>query len=453
MDIVILAAGLGTRMKSSKPKILHKIFDISIIDYIIETAKKLNPENIFVVLNPKIQELKDHLSRYELSIVYQEEPRGTAHAFLSALPELKSNRVLILNGDTPLLKAETLFKLIEIFEKNNLDIAILTFYAERDNSYGRIIRDRDGNVQKIVEMPNLSEEERSILESNSGVYLFTKDSATLTQEIGINELKGEYYLTDIVEIALKKGKKVAAFPLAKEEELIGINTRYELSLAIKYLRDRIVNEWMDRGVTFYDPKSVWISPKVFIDEDTVIYPNVYLEGETKIGKNCIIYQGVRLKDCIIEDYVNIKDHTVAENARIGANSVVGPFTHLRSETAIGKDCRIGNFVEVKKSSIGNGTKASHLSYLGDAQIGENVNIGAGTITCNYDGKRKHKTVIENNVFIGSDTQLVAPVKINKDAYIGAGSTITKEVPEGSLAISRTPQKNILGWAKRKRDRE
>jgi len=279
------------------------------------------------------------------------------------------------------------------------------------------------------------------------------NTAALVRQIKENQNKGEFYLTDIVELSVKQGKKVEAYPLAKEDELIGINTRAELSLAIKYLRDRIVREWMEKGVTFYDPYSVWISPKVSIGQETVIYPNVFLEGSTTIGHNCTIYPGVRLKDCKIEDNVEIKDCTVAENSHIMEGSTIGPFAHLRPETIIGKNCKIGNFVEVKKSTIGDGTKASHLSYLGDAQIGRNVNIGAGTITCNYDGKKKHKTIIEDNVFIGSDTQLVAPVKINKDAYVGAGSTITKEVPEGSLAISRTPQKNIEGWTKKRREKE
>lgn len=453
MDVVILAAGLGTRMKSNVPKILHKIFEIPIIDYVIDTAKKINPKNIFVVLNPNIKETIDYLSKNDVQIVFQKEPRGTAHALLSALPYLKSDRLLILNGDTPLLKIDTLKKFIKLFDKNSLDLAILSFHPQREHSYGRILRKPNGLVEKIVEITDLSEEQKFLSEANSGIYIFTMNTAALVKEINKNQNKGEFYLTDIVEIAVKQGKKVEAYPLAKEDELIGINTRAELSLAKRYLRDRIVNEWMGKGVTFYDPSSVWISPNVLIGQDTLIYPNVFLEGSTTIGHNCTIYQGVRLKNCKIDDHVEIKDCTIAENAHIMEGSTIGPFAHIRPDTTIGKKCKIGNFVEIKKSTIGDGTKVAHLSYIGDAQIGKNVNIGAGTITCNYDGKKKHKTIIEDNVFIGSDTQLIAPIKVNRDAYIGAGSTITKEVPEGSLAISRTPQRNIEGWAKKRREKE
>lgn len=452
MEVVVLAAGLGTRMKSEIPKVLHKIFDRPIIDHVIKTAKLLNPDKIHVVLNPSLTQVRDYLSKYELNIVFQTEPLGTANALLSALPAVETD-ILVLNGDTPLLRVETLKKLIELYRTEELDLAILSFFPEREHSYGRVIRDRDGKVKRIVERADLSEEEREVKEANSGVYFLSREVAEFVKEISLNQKKGEYYLTDIVEIAVSKGKKVEAFPLASEEELIGINNRYELSLAIKYLRDRITKELSERGVTLYDPQSVWISDEATIGSDTVIYPNVIIEGETKIGKNCTIYQGVRLKNCIIEDSVEIKDYTVAENAFIGRGSKVGPFAHLRPETLIGEDCRIGNFVEVKKSKIGKGTKASHLSYIGDAEIGSNVNIGAGTITCNYDGKKKHKTIIEDNVFIGSDSQLVAPVRISKSAYIGAGSTITKDVPEDSLALSRIPQKNIIGWVKRKREKE
>ncbi len=464
MDIVILAAGLGTRMKSQLPKVLHKIFEKPIIDYVIEFAESIiinyespitnpNSPTIHVVLNPSLKEVIEHVSKKGVNIVFQEEPKGTAHALLSALPYLKSEKVLILNGDTPLIKKETVSKLIENFDKNSLDLAILSFYPKREHSYGRILRDSEGKVQRIVEITDLKEEEISVNESNSGVYLMRKEIAALSKEVRENPRKGEFYLTDIVEIAIKEGKKVEAYPLADEDELLGINTREELAMAVRYLRDRIVRDLMKNGVTFYDPQSVWISPSSSIGQDTIVYPNVFLEGETCIGKKCVIYQGVRLKNCVVEDEVEIKDHTVIENSVIKSGAKIGPFAHIRPETIIGRQCRIGNFVEVKKSEIGDGTKAAHLSYLGDAVIGKNVNIGAGTITCNYDGKKKHKTIIEDNVFIGSDTQLVAPVTLRKGAYIGAGSTITKEVPEDSLAISRTPQKNIEGWAKKKRERE
>lgn len=450
MDVVILAAGLGTRMKSSKPKVLHKIFEKPIIDYVIDCAKSLNPFHLFVVINPSLKEVAEHLEKYEIKIVFQDEPKGTAHALLSALPYLSSDKILVLNGDTPLLRKETIAGFIELFNKNGLDMAILSFYPQREHSYGRILRDGERKIKKIVEITDFKDELTLSSEANSGVYIFKREVAEHVKEIKQNPNKGEFYLTDIVEIAINKGFNIEAYPLAEENELIGINTRAELSLAMRYLRDRIVRGWMEKGITFYDPALVWISPSVTIGQDTKIYPNVFLEGDTKIGQNCLICQGVRIKDSIIEDNVQINDCTVIENSHIKSTSKIGPFAHLRPHTNIGKGCRIGNFVEVKNSTIGDGTKAAHLSYIGDSEIGNNVNIGAGTITCNYDGQKKHKTVIEDNVFIGSDTQLVAPVKICKGAYIGAGSTITKEVPEDSLAISRIPQKNILGWAKKKR---
>lgn len=449
MDVVILAAGLGTRMKSKLPKVLHRIFDKPIIDYVIDSAKELDPSSVFVVVNPSLNEVIEHLKNKNVKTVFQDEPKGTAHALGVALPHLESEKVLVLNGDTPLIKSDTLLNFVKVFDENSIDMAVLSFYPKREHSYGRIIRNSKGEVEKIVEITDYSELQSD--EANSGVYLIKREVLELIKEIRENPRKGEFYLTDIVEIARAKGYKVDAYCMAEEDELIGINTREELSLAMKYLRDRVVKELMSKGVTFYDPDSVWISPSVKIGQDTVIYPNVLLEGDTKIGHSCVIYQGVRIRNSIIEDRVQIKDCTVIEGSNIKSGSTIGPFAHIRPESVIGKECRIGNFVEVKKSVIGDSTKAAHLSYIGDAEVGNNVNIGAGTITCNYDGKKKHKTIIEDEVFIGSDTQLVAPVRVGKGAYIGAGSTITKDVPEDALAISRTPQRNIEGWAKKKRE--
>ncbi|MEN2986621.1 MAG: bifunctional UDP-N-acetylglucosamine diphosphorylase/glucosamine-1-phosphate N-acetyltransferase GlmU [Thermodesulfovibrionaceae bacterium] len=451
MEVLVLAAGLGTRMRSSKPKILHKLFDKTIIDYVIETANSLNPEKVFIVVNPDVPEVLEHLKNYELDIIFQEEPKGTAHAVSVAIPYLKSEKILIINGDTPLIKEDTIFKFIDIFEREKIDLGILSFYPEREHSYGRILRDTEGRIIKILEATEIKEYQ-NLRESNSGVYLIKRYLLDFVQEIKENPRKKEFYFTDIVEILSQRGYKIQAYPIATEEELIGINNRNELSIAMAYLRDRFVKSFMEKGVTFYDPKSVWLSPLVKIGQDTIIYPGVWLEGNTTIGSNCVIYSSVRIKNSIVEDNVEIKDCTVVENSYIKSGSKIGPFAHIRPETVIGKNCRIGNFVEVKKSTIGDGTKAAHLSYIGDAEVGSNVNIGAGTITCNYDGKKKNKTVIEDDVFVGSDTQLIAPVKIGKGAYIGAGSTITKDVPSDALAVSRTPQKNIEGWAKRRRQK-
>lgn len=449
--VVVLAAGAGTRMKSSTPKILHKIFGKPIIQYVLDSIKDLGTENNIVVLNPQIKEVENNLKNYPLKFVYQEMPLGTADALKTARRYLKgfTGSVLVLNGDTPLVETETLKDLVRLHKENKEDISFISFIVDGKHSYGRVFR-QGKSVMAIIEDKDATEGQKAIKEVNSGIYAIRSELLKLLDKIKINEKKGEYYLTDIVKIAVDKGYTVSAHILSNEKELTGINTRLDLHNAGLYLRDRIVNKWMEKGVTFIDKNSVFIHPDVKIGMDTIIYPNVFIDGKSTVGSNCVIYPNTRIIDSKIADNVVIKDSTVIESSIVEEGAIIGPFAHIRPESFIGQKVKIGNFVEIKKSKIGMGTKASHLSYLGDAEIGKNVNIGAGTITCNYDGKKKNKTVIEDNVFIGSDTQLVAPVKIGKDAYIGAGSTITKDVPPESLGISRTPQKNIEGWARKKK---
>lgn len=452
LTTVILAAGLGTRMKSSIPKVLHKIYDKPIIQYVADSIKQLRAANNIVVISPKTEDIKNVLKGYPVVFSIQKQPKGTADALKTAHQVLKNFRgtVLVLNGDTPLISTSTLQKFLRLHRQNEEDISIISFIAEGTHSYGRIIR--NGNmVKEIVEDRDANEEQKKINEVNSGIYAMESHMLNLLSKIKVNKIKGEYYLTDIVRIAIKNGYKVGAHMLGNETEFTGINTREDLYKAGCYLRERVLSKLMDNGVSFIEKSSVFIHPDVKIGMDTVIYPNVYIEGRTVIGKGCTIYPNTRIANSTIGNGVIIKDSTVIESSTVKDNAVIGPFAHIRPCSVIGSSSKIGNFVEIKKSIIGNGTKASHLSYLGDAEIGKNVNIGAGTITCNYDGKEKHKTVIEDNAFIGSDTQLVAPVKVGKGAYVGAGSTITKEVPADSLGISRTPQKNIVGWAKKKRE--
>jgi bifunctional UDP-N-acetylglucosamine pyrophosphorylase/glucosamine-1-phosphate N-acetyltransferase len=448
--VVVLAAGAGTRMKSSVPKILHEIFGKPIIQYVLDSVKGLGAETNIIVLSPQTKEVENILKDYPLRFVYQEKPLGTADALKISRRYLKGFKgsVLVLNGDTPLVETETLKNLIKLHKENKEDISFISFIVNGEHSYGRVVR-HGKRVMGIVEDKDATERQKDINEVNSGIYAIRSELLKLLDDVKINEKKREYYLTDIVKIAVDKGYKVSAHILSSERELTGVNKRIDLHNAGIYLRDKIVDRWMDRGVTFVDRNSVFIHPDVKIGMDTVIYPNVYIEGNTRIGNNCVIFPGARVTDSIIGDNAVIRDYTVIESSTIGDNTSVGPFAHIRPGSTIGHSVKIGNFVEVKKSVIGEGTKASHLSYLGDAEIGRNVNIGAGTITCNYDGREKHKTVIEDNVFIGSDTQLIAPVRVGKGAYVGAGSTITKEVPAESLGISRTPQKNIMGWAKKK----
>jgi bifunctional UDP-N-acetylglucosamine pyrophosphorylase/glucosamine-1-phosphate N-acetyltransferase len=455
---IILAAGLGTRMKSSIPKVLHRIYGKPIIHYVVDSIKQLKSENNIVVIGPESDSIKNAITSYykgyPVTFTVQKEPKGTGDAMKAAVQKLKgfSGTVLILSGDTPLINASTLQKFLKLHKQNKEDISIISFIAEGHHSYGRIVRERN-RVTAIIEDRDADNEQKKIKEVNSGIYAIESHALKLLKEIKINKTKGEYYLTDIVDIAVKKGSKVGAHILGSETELTGINTREDLHKAGHYLKDRILSKWMDSGVSFIDMTSVFIHPDAKIGMDTVIYPNVHIEGKTVIGKGCTIYPNTRIADSIIGNHVTIKDSTVIESSTIKDKAAIGPFAHIRPGSIIGPSSKIGNFVEIKKSVIGEGTKASHLSYLGDAEIGKNVNIGAGTITCNYDGREKHKTVIEDNSFIGSDTQLVAPVNVGKGAYVGAGSTITKNVPPLSLAVSRVEQKHVEKWAIKKQKSE
>jgi len=447
---IILAAGLGTRMKSLTPKVLHTINGRPILQHVINAVRALKPDHIVVVVSPGSDSIRQALKDEKIYFAVQKEPKGTADALKAGLRQLgrlkpEGSTVLVLSGDTPLVSPSTLKHLINVHKRKKESLSILSFVARGDHAYGRIIRDR-GKVTAIVEDKNADSEQKKIMEVNSGIYAIKPDALLLLKHIKMNPLKKEYYLTDIVGLAAGKGHRIGSYMLGEETELTGINTRRELSLAGLYLRDRIVSQWMDNGVSFIDPKTVIIDPDAVIGPDTIIYPNVIIEGKSSIGRQCTIYPNSRISESAVGDSVTVKDSTVIESSTVLQGASVGPFAHLRPGSLIGRSAKIGNFVEIKKSVIGDGSKASHLSYLGDSEIGDNVNIGAGTITCNYDGVNKFRTVIEEGVFIGSDTQLVAPVKVGKGAYVGAGSTITKDVPPAALAVSRTPQKNVEGWA-------
>lgn len=444
---VILAAGLGTRMKSSLPKILHKIYDKTLIQYVADSIKQIRCRNNIVVLSPRAEEIKKALEGYPVRFAIQKEPKGTGDALKTAARILKGFRgtVLVLNGDTPLISASTLQKFLKLHKRNKEDISIMSFIIEGQHSYGRVIRQGDG-VKAIIEDKDADIEQKKVKEVNSGIYAMQSHTLGLLNKIKVNPAKGEHYLTDIVGIAVENGYKVGAHILGNETELTGINTREDLHRAGHYLRDKVLSKLMDSGVSFLDKTSVFIHPEAKVGRDTLIYHGVHIEGESVIGKGCTIYPNTRIVNSIVGNNVTIKDSTVIESSIVKDKAIIGPFAHLRPGAVVGSSSKIGNFVEVKRSVIGSGTKASHLSYIGDAEIGENVNIGAGTITCNYDGRQKHKTIIEDNVFVGSDTQLVAPVRVGKNAYVGAGSTITTDVPSLSLAISRARQRNIEKWA-------
>jgi bifunctional UDP-N-acetylglucosamine pyrophosphorylase/glucosamine-1-phosphate N-acetyltransferase len=448
---VILAAGLGKRMKSKVPKVLHRICGVTMLESVVGTARRVHPEKIVVVAGRHIDAIRESLGSEDLSFAHQREAKGTGHALLCARPALEDFRgtVVVLNGDTPLVDPETIKKFLRLHRRDKNAVSILSFAATDPKDYGRIVRDGSGRVSAIVEEKDADPSQKKICEVNSGVYALHSEAPALLDSIRMNRAKGEYYLTDIVAAAVKSGVKASAYCIGAEEDFMGVNTREELDRASFLMRRRIIKKWSERGVNFLNPDSAFIHAGVTIGRDTTIYPNVHLEGRTKIGRGVTIFPNVRILDGEIGAGVVIKDSTVIEDSKVKDRASVGPFAHLRPGSDVGAEARVGNFVELKKAVLGKASKASHLSYLGDAVIGRGVNIGAGTITCNYDGVKKHTTFLGNGVFVGSDTQLVAPVTIGRGAYIGAGSTITKDVPAGALALSRTEQKNIRGWASRR----
>lgn len=448
---VILAAGLGKRMNSSVPKVLHRICGRTMLQSVINTAKKLNPEKIIIVAGNNIDRIRASVESEHVIFVLQKEARGTGHALACSRSALKdfSGNVIVLNGDAPLVSPATIRKFLGLHNKDRNRLSVLSFIAKDPEGYGRICRDESGRVLSIIEESDAAVQQKSIREVNSGVYAIRSDVLCLPDEIRLNRLKKEYYLTDIVAASAEKGLKTSSYCIGTEEEFMGINTMEELYRASVLMKENIVRKWTEKGVYFVDAASVYIDLNAAIGKETTIYPNVHIEGSSKIGRGSIIYPNVRVRNCDIGSGVIIKDSSVMEDSTVREKATIGPFAHIRPGSVIGAHARVGNFVELKKATLGRSSKASHLSYLGDTRIGSSVNIGAGTITCNYDGEKKHMTVIEDGVFVGSDSQLVAPVRIGKRAYIGAGSTITRDVPPGALALSRTEQKNIKDWAKKK----
>jgi len=451
LNIVILAAGRGKRMRSQIPKVLHEVLGMPMLRYAVDAIKPLRPQKTVVVIGNGAELVKKRMEgENHLSFVVQKHLLGTGNALAIARSELKKGMVLVLNGDCPLITTRTLKSLINKHKRDGNALSFLSFKDSSISGYGRILRDEKDQVTGIIEDKHASPDERRKFEElNGGVYVMEPEVLGYLNMIRKNRSSGEFYLTDIVGIAAGDGKRIEAYQCSSEE-IRGVNTREELFGVSEILRNRIMRKWMLKGVTFIDPGTSYVGPLVHIGKDTTIYPNTHLEGRVRVGKNCIIYQGSRISESILGNNVVIKDNTVVEESRIGDGSAIGPFAHLRPHSIIGRSVKIGNFVETKKAVIAEGSKASHLTYLGDAVIGKHVNIGAGTITCNYDGNNKFNTVIESDVFIGSDSQLVAPVKIGRGAYVAAGATITRDVPPGDLAISRMQQRNLKGWVKKRR---
>ncbi|KUK10586.1 MAG: Bifunctional protein GlmU [Clostridia bacterium 41_269] len=450
---VILAAGLGKRMRSKYPKVLHPVGGKPMLQHVLEAAEKAGVNDILVVLGHGRDMVLDEFE--DISYVVQEQQLGTGHALYQCRDALKPSveHVLVLCGDAPLIKPETLKKLIDYHVENKSYATVLTAEIPNPEGYGRIIRDDAGNVRGIVEHRDASPKELEIKEVNSGTYVFSRrELFEALEKIDTQNAQGEYYLTDVIGIFFDEGKKVSALMTEDPTEIMGINDRIQLAEADRIMRLRKNEELMLSGVTILDPETTKIDSGVVIAPDTVIYPFTIIEGNTEIGEDCRIGPFTTIVDCVVGRDTVIRNSVVLES-RIGSHCKVGPFAHIRPETVLKDYVKVGDFVEIKKSKIGEGSKVPHLSYVGDAEIEENVNIGAGTITCNYDGERKWKTFIDEGAFIGSNTSLVAPVKIGKRAFVAAGSTITRDVPKEALAIAREKQKNIEGWVRKKKKKD
>ncbi|SMQ59591.1 bifunctional UDP-N-acetylglucosamine pyrophosphorylase / Glucosamine-1-phosphate N-acetyltransferase [Bacillus sp. OV166] len=439
---VILAAGQGTRMKSKLYKVLHLVCGKPMVQHVVDQVMKLNIQEVVTIIGHGAEMVQAQLgdsSRYAL----QDQQLGTAHAVSQAqsLLEGKAGVTIVVCGDTPLIKAETMESLFKHHEELAAKATILTARIEDPTGYGRIIRNKKGLVEKIVEHKDASEEERKINEINTGTYCF--DNLALFEalkNVSNENVQGEYYLPDVIEILKKQGEVVTAFQTDEFEETLGVNDRVALAEAERIMRGRTNAAHMRNGVTIIDPANTYIETEVEIGQDTVIYPGTMIKGKTVIGAECQIGPNSEIVSCEIGAETVIRQ-SVAHNSSIGAQVNIGPFAHIRPESAIQDEVKIGNFVEIKKAVFGKGSKASHLSYIGDAEVGSDVNIGCGSITVNYDGKNKFLTKIEDGVFIGCNSNLVAPVTIKKGAYVAAGSTITKDVPSEALSIARAKQVN------------
>ncbi|CAM2858292.1 bifunctional UDP-N-acetylglucosamine diphosphorylase/glucosamine-1-phosphate N-acetyltransferase GlmU [Hathewaya histolytica] len=447
---IILAAGEGKRMKSSLPKVLHKVCGKEMVNHVIDNLKSAGIQDINLVVGKGADKVKEGTKDRKITYSFQDKQLGTGHAAMCAQEFLsnKKGTVAIFVGDGPLITKQMVEKLFEFHTDGEYKATVITSILEEPAKYGRIIRNSSGEVEKIVEFKDCNEEEVQVNEINSGMYCF--DIELLLEnlhKLNNNNAQGEYYLTDVIEIFKTQGLKVGAFTVPVEE-ITAVNSKVELSNAEIIMRKRINKMHMENGVTLIDPNNTYIGSEVEIGSDTIIYPGNVIEGKTVIKEGCMLYPNSRIKDSIIGAQVTIQSSVVLDS-NIGENTTVGPFAYIRPDSNIGKNARIGDFVEIKKSTIGDNTKVSHLTYIGDSEVGSKCNFGCGTVIVNYDGKEKHKTIIGDNVFIGCNANLISPVEIKNNSYVAAGSTITKEVPEGSLAIARARQTNIDKWVEKK----
>ncbi|MEC1669542.1 bifunctional UDP-N-acetylglucosamine diphosphorylase/glucosamine-1-phosphate N-acetyltransferase GlmU [Bacillus mojavensis] len=446
---VVLAAGQGTRMKSKLYKVLHPVCGKPMVEHVVDEALKLSLTKLVTIVGHGAEEVKKQLgdkSEYAL----QAEQLGTAHAVKQAQPFLADEKgvTIVICGDTPLLTAETMEAMLKEHTQKEAKATILTAVAEDPTGYGRIIRGESGAVQKIVEHKDASEEERLVTEINTGTYCFDNEALfRAIDQVSNDNVQGEYYLPDVIEIFKNEGETVAAYQTGNFQETLGVNDRVALSQAELFMKERINKRHMQNGVTLIDPMNTYISPEAVIGSDTVIYPGTVIKGEVQIGEDTIIGPHTEIMNSSIGSRTVIKQ-SVVNNSKVGNDVNIGPFAHIRPDSVIGNEVKIGNFVEIKKTQFGDRSKASHLSYVGDAEVGTDVNLGCGSITVNYDGKNKYLTKIEDGAFIGCNSNLVAPVTVGEGAYVAAGSTVTEDVPGKALAIARARQVNKDDYVKK-----
>lgn len=447
LKIVILAAGQGTRMKSKIPKVLHKVLDKPMLDHVMEAAQVVTNNKPIVVIGHMSDMVREHLGD-KAEIALQEEQLGTGHAVMMAEHYIDDeDEVLILCGDTPLIKGETLKEMTKI-KSEGYAAVVMSAVEDDPTGYGRIIRDESNDFMRIREQKDASEEEKAIKEINAGMYIINgKLLKENLSKLSVNNAQREYYLTDVLEHIKNAGHRIGVYQ-ADKKEIMGVNSRLQLSEAERIMRLDVNKMHMANGVTLIDTNSTYIDKNVKIGRDTIIYPNCHIKGNSVIGEDCIIRENTTIEDSHIEDHVTIKSSTIL-SSKVGARTTIGPYAYLRPKSVLGEDVKIGDFVEVKNAEIGNGSKASHLSYIGDAVVGKNVNIGCGVVFVNYDGKNKFKSIVEDNAFIGSNSNLVAPVTVKEGGYIATGSTVTVDVPEGALCVARAREVIKEGWRTKK----
>lgn len=447
---VILAAGAGTRMKSKMPKVLHSLCGYSMLEHVIRAVKASHIDDIVIIIGNGADQVENKLEGTGVKFVLQKEQLGTGHAVQQAEGNIPDEgNVIVLYGDMPMLSGKTIKAFMDFHDEQNNHVSVLTAKVENPFGYGRIVKNDKGEMTKIVEQKDASENELKIDEINSGVYCFdAKFLKKHLNDIDNNNSQGEYYLPDLIGIAVQNQYKLGTYQAQDSEEIMGVNSRKQLAEAEASMRKRIALDYMDQGVTFINPEHTYIEPDVKIGMDTILHPGVSLKGNTVIGEDCIIGQDTQIENSVIKDGVQIQKSVIVDS-QVDENTTIGPFAYLRPGSKIGKNVKIGDFVEIKNATIGDGSKASHLAYVGDAEVGKNVNIGCGVVFVNYNGKTKQKIIVEDDAFVGSNVNLVAPVIVREKGYVAAGTTVTMEVPEGALCIGRGKQRHIDGWVDRK----